>query len=288
MCGNLDNSLFHFINASLSNSLFDRAMPFFSDTPFFPLILIAALVALICKGGARGRICAVTLALGLALGDGVMCNSIKHAVGRLRPFHVILDAHVFGGRTDSFSMPSSHAANWFCATLIAFIYYRRSIRFMLPLALLVSFSRIYNGVHYPSDVLAGMILGAGCGAFLVWAINALWQITGPRWFPIWHQRLPSLASPVCSPLSTPHSPLSTSPHWLNLGYVLVVVIFLFRLSSTSPLEKSNSAKTKPTNGCGPNILPFLITANRRSSLTPNSSAPTSGAITNSASDFFRR
>ncbi len=223
----LDNSLFHFINASLSNPLFDRAMPFFSDTPFFPLILVAVLVALIVKGGARGRICAVTLALGLALGDGVMCDTIKHAVGRLRPFHAILDAHVLVGRGESFSMPSSHAANWFCATLITFIYYRRSIRFMLPLALLVSFSRIYNGVHYPSDVLAGMILGAGCGAFLIWAINSLWQITGPRWFPIWHQRMPSLASPA--PLSTPHSSLSTSSHWLNLGYLLIAAIFLFRL-----------------------------------------------------------
>ena len=64
------------------------------------------------------------------------------------------------------SMPSSHAANWFAATMIAFLFYRRSLWFMLPMALAVSFSRVYNGVHYPSDVLAGAILGAGYAAAL--------------------------------------------------------------------------------------------------------------------------
>ena len=71
---------------------------------------------------------------------------------------------------DYASMPSSHAANWFAATMILFVYYRRSLWFMLPGAMLVSFSRIYNGVHYPSDVLAGAILGAGYAAASVWTL----------------------------------------------------------------------------------------------------------------------
>ena len=62
------------------------------------------------------------------------------------------------------SMPSAHAANWFAMTMVMFLFYRRSLWFMLPMALAVSFSRVYNGVHYPSDVLAGMILGAGYAA----------------------------------------------------------------------------------------------------------------------------
>ena len=222
----LDAGIFHFINHALSNSLFDRVMPFFSDTPFFPLILIGVIVGLIVKGGVRGRICAVLLVLGLAIGDGVVCSNLKHAVGRMRPFHDLADAIVLVGRTDSFSMPSSHAANWFCATLIAFVYYRRSWKFMLPLACLVSFSRIYNGVHYPSDVLAGMIVGAGCGAFLVWAANALWQAIGSRCFPIWHQRLPSFLNPQPS---TTDSQVSTSSHWLRLGYFVIGFVLLGRL-----------------------------------------------------------
>jgi hypothetical protein len=70
------------------------------------------------------------------------------------------------------SMPSSHAANWFAATMILFIYYRRSAWLMLTGAILVSFSRIYNGVHYPSDVAAGAILGAGYAAASVWSTRS--------------------------------------------------------------------------------------------------------------------
>src|SRR5438034_3506431 len=91
-------------------------------------------------------------------------------------------------------MPCSHAANWFAATMVAFIYFRRSLWIILPAALLVSFSRIYNGVHYPSDVLAGAILGAGYAAASLWSLEALWQWAGRKWFPLWWQKLPSLAS----------------------------------------------------------------------------------------------
>ena len=70
------------------------------------------------------------------------------------------------------SMPSSHAANWFSATMVLFLFYRKSLWFMLPLALAVSFSRLYNGVHYPSDVLAGAIIGAGYAAAAAIALES--------------------------------------------------------------------------------------------------------------------
>jgi undecaprenyl-diphosphatase len=96
------------------------------------------------------------------------------------------------GCTASGSMPSAHAANWFALTMVLFLFYRRSLWFMLPLALTVSFSRIYNGVHYPSDVLAGMILGAGYAAAVVVALQTLWNRIGKKWFPRRHAQFPSL------------------------------------------------------------------------------------------------
>src|ERR1035441_1227033 len=258
----LDTELFRFINLRLINPVCDVVMPFASGNALFrPLLLLAGLL-LIWKGRARGVLCLLMLALILPLGDGLICNTIKHAVGRPRPFVVLPEVHrpdrnlnsasmapppmpsepqpapPSRARGDYASMPSSHAANWFAATMILFIYYRRSLWFMLPGAILVSFSRIYNGVHYPSDVLAGAILGAGYAAASVWSINALWQWAGRRWFPLWWRSFPSLLAPAWQaepdefeargfPSASPHS--TVDQHWLRLGYIWIVVLLLVRL-----------------------------------------------------------
>jgi undecaprenyl-diphosphatase len=92
------------------------------------------------------------------------------------------------------SMPSAHAANWFAATMVALVYFRKSIRFLLPIACLVSFSRVYNGVHYPSDVLAGAFIGAGHAVAMLWLLNTVWQYFGPKWFTRAYASRPSLTS----------------------------------------------------------------------------------------------
>jgi hypothetical protein len=123
--------------------------------------------------------------------------------------------------------------------MILFIYYRRSVWFMLPAAVVVGFSRIYNGVHYPSDVLVGAILGAGYAAAGVWSLNALWQWAGQKWFPLWWKTLPSLMAPPLRtesaeddeerPVdSTPHA--TVDQHWLRLGYLWIAANFLVGLA----------------------------------------------------------
>ena len=226
----LDIRLFHLVNSTLSNGLFDWLMPWASNPPgLAPLLLLLALVAL-CKGGPRGRICVLMLALSLIVGNWWICDGMKHAVGRLRPFQALPNVHLRLGMGGSFSMPSSHAANWFSATLVLLVYYRRTIWFMLPLALLVCYSRIYNGVHYPSDVLAGAVLGAGYSAAVIWGLESVWQWVGPRYFPIWHARLGSLAHPVAVRPPAGTAANATDSHWLRLGYVLVAVFFVLRLA----------------------------------------------------------
>src|SRR6185436_1661350 len=173
----LDVALFRFINLTLSNPLFDRLMPFFSGNSLFVPVLIVLGAMAIWKAGARGRVCVVMVALVVGLGDPLIVNTIKHAVGRPRPFKAMADVHVPPqiGKTDSFSMPSAHTANWFAASVVLLVYYRRSISFMLPLAATIGFSRIYNGMHYPSDVLVGATLGAGYAAAMVGSLDALWR-----------------------------------------------------------------------------------------------------------------
>ena len=138
---------------------------------------------------------------------------------------------------DRTSMPSSHAANWFAATMILFLYYRRSLWFMLPLALAVSFSRVYNGVHYPSDVLAGAILGAGYAAAGVIALQAAWQAFGKERFPLWYAQWPSLLNAECGMRNAETTKLSgprdigtptLDTHWFRLGYLVIFVLLIGR------------------------------------------------------------
>jgi membrane-associated phospholipid phosphatase len=259
----LDVELFRFVNHTLINPVFDVVMPLASSNAFFAPLLPVAGVLLVWKGRARGTVCVLMLALIVSLGDGLVCNNVKHLVGRLRPDSILSDVHRPGSgapapsmpppappegeklapaavpQGDGASMPSSHAANWFAATMILFIYYRRSAWFMLPAAVLVSFARIYNGSHYPSDVLVGAILGAGYAAAGVWSLDALWRWAGAKWFPLWWKQMPSLLDPTVRdeaeeaelshpPLAAPHS--TVDQHWLRLGYIWIAVCLLGRLA----------------------------------------------------------
>ena len=262
----LDTALFRFINQSLTNPVFDWLMPRLAGHPLFiPAALVAGML-LLWKGGRRGRVFVVFLVLAIALGDGLVCNTIKKLVHRPRPCIALADTRALIGCTDSGSLPSSHAANWFCITGVCFVFYRRRSGLMAVVAAVaaaVSFSRVYDGVHYPSDVIAGAILGAGCAAATVWTAELLWRCLGRKWFPLWWEQMPSLLQPelrgvpggvrpsssaamsevqdILRGSSDPglkrpaapgdgRTPLSeTDTHWLRLGYSLIAVLLLFRV-----------------------------------------------------------
>jgi undecaprenyl-diphosphatase len=212
----LDTRLFDFINQSLANPFFDWLMPVLSGNGgvkgYFLALAITAGLALLGFGTRRARLCVVFLAFIVATNDALICNTIKHAVARPRPFVVLPEARLFGTVGKGYvppeingnsmemayhegryrSMPSSHAANWFAATMALFLFYRKSLWYMLPLAIGVSFSRVYLGVHYPSDVLAGAIIGAGYAIAVAVAIEWLWQSAGKEQWPRWYAKMPSL------------------------------------------------------------------------------------------------
>jgi 4-amino-4-deoxy-L-arabinose transferase-like glycosyltransferase/membrane-associated phospholipid phosphatase len=230
----LDIAFFRFINSSLSNAAFDWAMPQFSDSKYFIPILLLSLVAMAWKGGVRGRVFVAMVLLVIIVGDGLVCNTIKWAVERQRPFAALADVKLLLGKGGSGSMPSSHAANWFGGTMVAYLFYRRSWMFLLPLAVTVSFSRVYNGVHYPSDVIVGALLGAGYGVAIVWGADRLWRWIGERWFPLWWQRLPSIIKAGQEAPTIKEEPRTVSPselnqQWIRLGYVFIFLLLMLRL-----------------------------------------------------------
>ena len=203
----LDTNLFFFINRSLVNPFFDWLMPILSGSTGTKTGLVVAMivagVAVLGFGNRRARLCVLLMVLVMATNDGLICNTLKHAIARPRPFVTLPEARLFGNIGKGYiapqinamgvdmaankgsrnSMPSSHAANWFAATMALFLFYRRSLWFMLPLASGVAFSRLYNGVHYPSDVLAGAIIGAGWAVAVAVLIESAWQFFGKKYFP---------------------------------------------------------------------------------------------------------
>jgi 4-amino-4-deoxy-L-arabinose transferase-like glycosyltransferase len=110
---------------------------------------------------------------------------------------------------------------------------------MLPLAVTMAFSRVYLGVHYPSDAIAGAILGAGYAIAGLWGLNNLWRWVGQKWFPIWWNRLPSLIEVPGAKAQLPESPdptparnrsfLLADLQWLRLGYLTIAVLLVVRL-----------------------------------------------------------
>lgn len=187
-----DLALLRFINQSLANPFFDWLMPVASGSALlWPAVAAAAALA-IWLGGRKGQVFVVVFALVAATGDPLVCNNLKKAIQRPRPFVEHADIVTRVGRGGSYAMPSGHSFNWGVIVAVSGLFYRRALWVVVPAGVLVGLSRIYNGVHYPSDVLAGWLLGACYAALVVLLLDHfLWPRVGARWFPGTFAELPS-------------------------------------------------------------------------------------------------
>ena len=88
----------------------------------------------------------------------------KHYFERSRPFNAGIDLIQRSG-AGGFSFPSNHSVNIFCAAFFLAVFFPRSRWYFFFVAGLIAFSRVYDGVHYPSDVLAGGLFGSLVGFF---------------------------------------------------------------------------------------------------------------------------
>lgn len=104
----------------------------------------------------------LTAILALILSLCVINLTLKYIVARARPFDMIEALVPLVERPRDFSFPSGHSGSSFAA---AGVFFRGLPKWagipMLLLALLISVSRLYVGVHYPSDVFAGIVIGWG-------------------------------------------------------------------------------------------------------------------------------
>jgi len=173
---NIDLSVFYFINHSIQNIVFDVLMPFITDLNKKPVILVVVVIAwlwMIVRGGSTGRMAGIVLVLTIAFSDQLNSSWIKHIFDRDRPCHVLTDVHLLVSCGSGYSFPSSHAVNNFAGAIVLSYYYRPWTWAFMSFASVVSLSRVYVGVHYPSDVVAGAIVGILCGAFVLAVVHWL-------------------------------------------------------------------------------------------------------------------
>lgn len=96
--------------------------------------------------------------------DAVVCNIImKPLVARIRPFDVNTAVQLLIARPTDYSFPSGHTAASFAATFALYFSRQNLWKPALVLAVLIAFSRLYLYVHYPSDILGGIMIGITMG-----------------------------------------------------------------------------------------------------------------------------
>jgi undecaprenyl-diphosphatase len=209
------------INREWTSPCADRLLAFVADfgawAPWLLLLVVLGLVF----GNFRFR--AAMLAAGLAVGlsDGVGVNLLKHAVGRPRPSQVEPGVRIvrlgkapaglpriagvvseppvtFPNGTErpevpgmltgempatGRSFPSGHAANNMAVATVLLLFFPGRGWLYLPVALLIAYSRIYTGSHWPLDVVAGMLLGIAGGWIATRLLQILWRRLGPNLLP---------------------------------------------------------------------------------------------------------
>lgn len=123
-------------------------------------ILLAAMLLLISKTRKSGVMLILTLTV-----DFVLCNGIlKPCIARIRPCDVNTAVSLLIARPGDFSFPSGHTAASFAATSALYFAGERKLwKPALVLSVLIAFSRLYLYVHYPTDILGGIIVGIVSG-----------------------------------------------------------------------------------------------------------------------------
>ncbi len=170
--------------------------------------LIAAGIAMLIWGGFKGRVFMVLVLLCLLIGDVGIVQAFKATAERTRPHesHDDLRRVRFEGWTVTVepsqirevehgnSMPSGHAANNFMLAVLATAVFSPWGRLVWIWAVLMAYSRVYTGDHYPSDVIVSLFLAIAYSTTIVYICSRLWQKWGPKWLPHVYEQHPRLIS----------------------------------------------------------------------------------------------
>ena len=164
----MDERVLRWIGTHLRADWLDPVMVFYTSLGNGGLIFIAAAVIMLLFRATRRA----GVSAGIAMGLGLLITNltVKPLVARPRPWIVMEHFQTLVTSGDMNSFPSGHtcAAFAFALAVCAVLPPKWAKAAALIAAAIMGFSRLYVGVHFPSDVLAGAVIGAVCGLLGAW------------------------------------------------------------------------------------------------------------------------
>jgi len=185
----IDSFLFYFINSTLSNPIFDIIfVPFHKPQEQWILIffVLLVLISYIYKYSKKALLIIIFLIFGIIITDQIG-RAIKNLELRKRPYiteeyvHISNKIDIKKDQNNNYketegsrkSFPSNHSANISFISFFLYYIYPNKKKYFIALALLVSISRVYVGVHYPSDIIVGATLGIIISYLIIKILNKL-------------------------------------------------------------------------------------------------------------------
>ncbi len=174
-----DYSILNYINEHFHNAFFDgffSIITHLADAGWF-WIALAALLLCFKKTRKTGCVMGAALLMGVIFGNGIL----KPLIHRVRPYDnaawspVVTRATLLISPPSDYSFPSGHTLASFEGAFGIFLCNKKWGAPALVLAVLIAFSRLYFYIHYPTDVIGGMILGIGFAVAAFFIVGAIWN-----------------------------------------------------------------------------------------------------------------
>lgn len=154
---NSDLQLLLFINQGIKCRLLDKLFPSITYLGSVPFSILFCLISFLHPSH-NFKIAGLKIAVSLIIST-LICQILKRKFVRTRPFDLVDGIYINKIQIDKYSFPSGHTTAAFSIAVSLAVTYTYFAPIVMALSTLVGLSRIYLGVHYPSDVLAGSFIG---------------------------------------------------------------------------------------------------------------------------------
>jgi undecaprenyl-diphosphatase len=169
----IDLAIFYFLNHTISTDFLNKFFSIITDVNHWYIAYFILLSIVFVKGGRLGKLAVLGVLILIVVTDQMGYKLLKELFQRVRPCNALTDVITPLGCNGSYSFPSNHALNNFAAATFFSMLYKKYKPVLYITAALIAISRVYLGLHYPSDIIAGAAIGMAFGYLFGFAVLKL-------------------------------------------------------------------------------------------------------------------